>query len=116
MNQNKIIEKLVKIAETQQKVLAKLAQKTDPKVQENISLLQRAWQSAALNSGVTQVQTPNVSYNPSKQVDDTILEDSYIVSGKIPADKRNAMDTNIHKQVKLQKPELAEKVSFIYED
>jgi DNA-directed RNA polymerase subunit F len=110
-----IISKLLAIAEKQQKALNKLAQvgQADP---ETLQYLKSTWQTAALNSGVTESHTPEVSFTPGSQHDGVNIGESYVVKGAIPQKTRELFDKNFKNQVKTQKPELDGKVSTIYLD
>lgn len=110
-----IIKKLLTIAEKQQKALNKLAQvgQADP---EAIQYLKSTWQTAALNSGVTESHSPEVSFTPGSQHDGVNIGESYVVKGVIPQKNRELFDKNFKNQVKTQKPDLDGKVSAIYLD
>lgn len=109
-----IISKLVKLARNQQKILEKLAQMTpDP----NIEYLKNAWTTAAVNSGVTTVATPEVEFTPGKDQDNVQIGETYtIYADGIPSDnelRKKLMDT-FKTQVKSQKPDLDGKLGIIF--
>lgn len=111
-----IITKLLSVAERQQKTLMKLAQVTeaDPGI---VQYLKSAWQTAALNSGVTSVSSPSITFKPgSAEAEGVMVGENYMVTGECPADKREAMQKNLSNQIKSQKPELDGKVSTIFTD
>ena len=104
MSEKLILDKLIKIANNQQKILAKLAQAVDP----NLDYLKRAAQVAALNSGFS---VTNV------EVSGTSAKYNIIVSGA-PKDNKTRqkfLDTLI-KQVNSQKPELANVLAISLKD
>jgi hypothetical protein len=109
-----IISKLIKVAEKQQNALTKLSQvaQGDP---ATVKYLQGAWQTAALNSGVTAVSTPTVTYQGSQPAAGNVtMGESYTVSGEIPVQNRELMQRNFDNQIKAQKPDLT--VSTIFKD
>lgn len=110
-----IIKKLLTIAEKQQKTLNKLAQvgQADP---ETLQYLKNTWQTAALNSGVTESHSPEISFTPGSQHDGVNIGEGYVVKGAIPQKNRELFDKNFRNQVKSQKPDLDGKVSAIYLD
>lgn len=110
-----IISKLFAIAEKQQKTLTKLAQtQLDPNVQAVVQYLKNTWQTAALNSGIVESHSPEVSFNPGTQHDGLDVTESYTVKGFIPEKSRETFNKNFYNQIKSQKPELEGKVSAIF--
>ena len=113
-NEKTILQKLANIFSTQQKVMTRLAQATDP----NMAYLKRAAEQAAANVGLEGMGNAfkvEVSLKPA----DEILNPhtSYIVSiFGAPAKneiRQKFLDT-FNKQVETQKPELAGNVSTIF--
>lgn len=97
-----IIERLVKIASKQQKILERLAQQQDP----NIAYLQQAASVAAANS--------NINLTVPRDVQVTGSAAQYRVSVIVPAGTSNE-EMDLFKrqylnQIKVQKPQLAGKV------
>lgn len=113
-----IINKLLKVALKQQKILMKLAQAVPADdSQANIQYLKGAWQTAALNSGVTEVLSPTVQHTPgSTNPDGVVIGDNYMVTGEMPINKRELMLRQFKNQIASQKPELDGKVSTIFSD
>lgn len=114
MNQKLIIAKLLKIAENQQKVIQKLAQSLqDP----NVAYLQRAWQTATVNSGVPQSATPEVTVNPGSFQGNIQVGETYTVNATgVPQSNvlRQKLIDTFKTQVKAQKPNLDGKVSVMF--
>lgn len=115
-NKNTVIEKLFTIASKQQKTIVTLAQLNQGADPETIFYLKSAWQTSALNSGVTAVSTPNVSFSGGGQVDNVTVGEKYTVSGEIPAQFREKMLQAFKTQISSQKPDLDGKVSTIFND
>lgn len=107
--------KLLKVAESQQKILQKLAQIAvqDP----NIDYLKRAWQTAAVNSGAGQSVTPTIEATPGRTEGDVHIGETYTVyAADVPANndlRRKLLDT-FKAQIKSQKPDLDGKVGVIF--
>lgn len=109
-----IISKLFKLASKQQKIIEILAQVT-PDL--NIEYLKRAWTTAAANSGVSMVVSPEVEFNPGKDEGDVQVGETYtLYADGIPSDnelRKKLMDV-FKTQVKSQKPELDGKLGIIF--
>jgi hypothetical protein len=114
-----VISKLVAIADKQQSTLVKLAQavsgtQPDP---ETVKYLKSAWQTAALNSGVTSVATPDVTFNPTGESSGgATMGENYVLKGDIPANNREIFTRNLQNQVRNQRPDLDGKYSTIFTD
>lgn len=115
---NSAFKKIVAILEKQQVAIKKLAQQEN--VEENKSYLKSAWQTAGLNSGITQMSTPRVTYQAGADVslsgEISTTPDRYIISGFIPVKFREKFNKTFFDQVRAQKPELGDKITTIYED
>ena len=111
----KIIEKLLSLAEKQQKILTKLAQAAQEDIEGNKAYLASAWQTAGANMGVP-TSNPTVEYKEPEPGSDpgVTLGSSYVVTGPIPANARNKFVTTFKAQISAQKPELDGKVSTIF--
>lgn len=106
MDEKAVLEKLVKIAVNQQKIIRRLAQLTD----DNVAYLQRAAQVAAVNSGIKELTIP-------KDVAVTLGQDGiYSVNATVPAGtQQDAITTFIRQfksQIASQKPDLANRVKI----
>lgn len=110
MHNKIILNKLIKIAKNQQKILQKLSEHIEPlpPVDPNIAFIQLAWQVAAVNSGVVQVATPKVSKSES----DATYK---LHASNIPEKLKDMVLGAFKKQIQIQKPELTDKVSFKFQ-
>lgn len=117
MNQKLIISKLLKLAGDQQKVIQKLAQLVQNVQDPNVAYLQRAWQTATVNSGVPQVSTPEVTTNPGSTQGNVQVGGTYTINATgIPQNNtlRQKLIDTFKTQVKTQKPDLDGKVSIMF--
>jgi len=113
-----IIQKLLAIAEKQQKVLTKLAQAGED-VEANKAYLKQAWQTAGLNTGISEMWTPTVEFTPggpSSTDPGVTLDGNYVVTGAVPVTQREKFLRTFKAQVASQKPDLDGKVSTIFKD
>lgn len=116
-----ILSKLLSLATKQQKIITKLAQAqatgAEPDVEANKAYLQSAWQTAGMNSlPGTPIGTPTVTYTPGGMNGTVRIEGNYMLTGEIPADKREKFQATLNTQIKTQKPELDGKVSTVFKD
>lgn len=122
MDESEFLKKVLAVLQKQQVILKKLAQTTPPEnVEENKNYLKTTWLTAGLNSGISQMSNPNVSYTPPADVGyedgSTVnVAGNYMVSGPIPANLREKFNQTFQAQIKAQKPELDGKVSAIFQD
>lgn len=120
MDEKLIINKLLKLAEKQQKILAKLAQAVQEDVEGNKAALKTIWENVAGQSGINPV-TPveSVEYAPGGVTPgqpNIETGSTYTVTGAIPEDKRMAFKMAFEQEVAAQKPELADRVGMIFKD
>ena len=105
----KIIEKLLKIASNQQKVIEKLAQMIQPEPAMDLNALylkKSLAQVVGLNMGLNNVTVPEV---------ETLSDGRYTVHiAGVPGNKRNHFGEMLMTQLKLQKPELANKITYLF--
>lgn len=110
MSDKKIIEKLLKIASNQQKIIEKLAQAIQPTVVDPLALYLKKGlaQVAGLNMGLNDVNVLEVDKTP---------EGTYMmhITG-VPVPKRQNFVQVMMKQLTTQKPELEGKVGYIFAD
>lgn len=115
-----IIEKLLALANKQQKVLTKLAQANMQRAEDvegNTKYLQRAWLTTVVNTGAFQGRTPDVKYTPSTNANDgVVIEGNYMVSGEVPVQYREKFERQFRSIIDSQKPELDGKVSVMFTD
>lgn len=117
-----LAQKLLKIAQNQQKILEKLAQTAPPTnqmedVEGTKKYLSSVWQTAGLNAGVVQMSNPFVTYTPgSKSESGAMMEGGYMVRGPIPAAQRQKFQDTFNRQLQTQKPELQGRVSTMFDD
>lgn len=110
-----IINKLVKIAIKQQKILTKLAQMAQETI-NNKSYLKNVWQTAGLNSGISVMSSPHVEYVPGELSNNITTSGSYTVSGSIPTNQRERFSKTFKAQIAAQKPELDGTINLIFND
>lgn len=119
MDQKKIIEKLIKIAETQQKVIQKLAAMVDehPKEDPEIAYLMSAIPVAAANAGINNVVVTKVDKHKSAPTGSgAVMADTYTaqiqgISGK----QGDLFKQTWDKQLAAQKPDLVGRVGFFFQ-
>lgn len=114
MDSKKVIEKLISIAEKQQKIIQKLAQAQDP----NIAYLKQVGEAAAINTGAgvpisVQVTANTPQANPDPGIT-TTPGYTMRVSGFTTDDMKTKFKTNLDNTLKLQKPELLDNLSVFY--
>lgn len=125
MSTKEILNKLFKIAEDRQKVInqhQKMINKLSQVVNDpNIAYLQKAWQTAALNSGINIVNTPKVAYNAEKTESNedvvTSIQATYTIHADGIPPKEQIRQKLIHtfqNQLKAQRPDLEGKVSVLF--
>lgn len=115
--EKQIIRKLLALATKQQKVLTKLAQMQED-VEGNKSYLKNTWQTAGLNTGISEMMSPTVEYRPGgpASTEGVTTGSNYVVTGTIPVAQREKFLKTFKAQVVAQKPELDGKVSTIFKD
>lgn len=138
MNQKEklIINKLFKLAESQQKVIQKLAQtigaaslnspkavddlqNTNPKMssEQVLNYLKSTWTTAAVNSGVGKSSTPEIEFTPGRSEGNVQIGENYTVfANDVPNnnDMRKKLIDTFKAQIKSQKPELDGKIGIIF--
>lgn len=115
-----IISKLVSLASKQQKILAKLAQAAQEDVEGTKAYLKGAWETAALNSSISPVTSPqSIEYVPGGAVagkPHVSTGSTYTITGAIPEDKRLQFKNTFERQLAAQKPDLVDRVGMIFQD
>jgi hypothetical protein len=116
-----IISKLVKLAEKQQKILTRLAQATQEEdVEGTKAYLKGAWETAALNAGITPVRSPDsieyIAGGPVAGKPHVSTGSTYTITGVIPEDKRLEFKNTFERQLAAQKQELVDRVGMIFKD
>lgn len=119
-NEKELLVQLFKLATKQQKIIERLAQ--DQKAEENIQYLTRACQTAAANCGFTATDV-HASHSGAGAVNGpntssiTTVEETYTVSlSGAPKEVREKFVVTFKAQVQAQKPDLANKLSIIFND
>jgi hypothetical protein len=126
-NEAHILAKLLKIAENQQKIIAKLAQtvaenpsgsvSAPPQQDPNIEYIMSGIPVAAANSGINNVVVMKVDKHPSAPSDSGgVMAETYMAHIKAnPGKYGDAFKQTWEKQLATQKPDLVGRVGFIFE-
>lgn len=114
-----ILEKLLKLAEKQQKVLTKLAQAVQEDIEANKQWLSSAWNIAAVNSGVVGSSPESIEYVPGgtdPNKPNVTISSTYTVTGVVPVNAREQFKRNFERHIATAKPELDGRVGMIFKD
>lgn len=119
MNEKEIINRLIKIAVKQQKIIKKLAQMNPSMDAEIKSYLKRSFPAAIANAGGS-IEFGNITVDlmPGKESGNVLEPETYVVKinliNKIDNMTKQKIIDNYKQQIKSQKPELDGRVSIVF--